>query len=162
MISKVINQETGELIIKCDFGANTPSIIDSIEIDNEKYTVEDKIFKIEKKNVYNTTKECILKVSKQSCESKTYITLKDFIERYIVPNSLIRLWTKHENGGHEMIYKEDPSKPNNIDDVCMEWQLIQNKVWQSFYKDCKVIGIKDICVDGFYREAINIVIVKEN
>lgn len=162
MISKIVNQETGELITTCHFGPNDPNIIDTLEIDNEQYTVEDKIIKIEKKNAYNTTKECILKVSKQSSNSKGYITLKSFIENYIVPNSLIRLWFPCENGGHEMICKEDSSKPDNIDDVCMEWQLLQNKVWQSFYKDCKVIGIKDICVNGFYREAINIVLEREN
>ena len=57
-----------------------------------------------------------------------------------------------------MIYKEDKNKSDNIDDVCMEWQLLTDKVWQSEYKEYRVIGVKDICVDGFYREAINIVI----
>ena len=87
--------------------------------------------------------------------------LKDFIRNCVCHNSLIRLW-KPTKGGHQMIYKEDKRKPNNIDDVCMEWELLSNKVWQSEYNDCRVIGVKDICVDGFYREAINIVIDVNN
>lgn len=83
--------------------------------------------------------------------------LEDFISNYVCQNSLIRLW-KPTKEGHQMIYKEDKNKPNNIDDVCMEWQLLTDKVWQSEYKDCQVIGVNDISVDGFYREAINIVI----
>lgn len=40
----------------------------------------------------------------------------------------------------------------------MEWEILNNECWQSEYGDCRVIGVKDICVDGFYREAINIVV----
>lgn len=85
------------------------------------------------------------------------LRLGDFISSFICNNSLIRLW-KPTKEGHQMIYKDDKSKPDNIDDVCMEWQLLTDKVWQSEYKECRVIGVNDIYVDGFYREAINIVI----
>lgn len=50
-----------------------------------------------------------------------------------------------------MIYRKD-------DSVCMEWELLKNKVWQSEYNNCIVIGVKDIVVDDLYREAVNIVI----
>lgn len=83
--------------------------------------------------------------------------LGDFISSFICNNSLIRLW-KPTKEGHQMIYKDDKSKPDNIDDVCMEWQILTDKAWQSEYKECRVIGVNDIYVDGFYREAINIVI----
>lgn len=83
--------------------------------------------------------------------------LRDFISSFVCINSLVRLW-KPTKEGHEMICKKDESKPNNIDDVCMEWEILKNKCWQSKYGECKVIGVKDIYVDGFYREAINIVI----
>lgn len=86
------------------------------------------------------------------------MNLKDFITDHICPNSLIRLWTPLGVGKHQMIYKEDGSKPNNVDDVCMEWELLNDKVWQSKYKDCKVIGVNGIAVKGFYTTAINIVI----
>ena len=83
--------------------------------------------------------------------------LRDFISSFVCNNSLVRLW-KPIKGGHEMIYKKDESKPGNIDDVCMEWEILKNECWQSEYGNCRVIGVKDICVDGFYREAINIVV----
>lgn len=85
------------------------------------------------------------------------MTLKNFVKKYVCPNSLIELWTK-DNSGHKLIYKDDERCPNNIDAVCMEWELLQGKSWHHKYLDCKVIGVKDIYCDDFYREAINIVI----
>ena len=84
--------------------------------------------------------------------------LREFVSKFVCCNSLIRLWKPIGAGRHEMIYIKDERKPGNIDDVCMEWQLLNNKVWQSAYNDYNVIGVKDIVVDGHYSEAINIVI----
>lgn len=89
---------------------------------------------------------------------KMTCNLEEFINNFVIANSLIRLWTKDSNGGHAMIYREDEKKPGNISEVCMEWEIVKDKVWQSQYKHCKVIGVNDIVCDGFYREAINIVI----
>lgn len=89
--------------------------------------------------------------------------LKEFVEKFICKNSLIRLWIPIK-GGHQLIYKniiDLDFKKVDEKSVCMEHQLIKNKVWQSKYNNCKVIGIKDIVVDDFYREAINIVIDKD-
>jgi hypothetical protein len=36
--------------------------------------------------------------------------------------------------------------------------LVQGKVWQSEYSNYEVVGVKDIVVNDFYREAVNIVI----
>lgn len=78
--------------------------------------------------------------------------LKDFVDTFICRNTLIRLWTVDENHkGYKMICRED-------DVVRMEWELLKDKVWQSKYNNCIVIGIKDIVVDDLYREAVNIVI----
>lgn len=78
--------------------------------------------------------------------------LKDFVDTFICRNTLIRLWTVGENHkGYKMIYREDNA-------VCMEWELLEDKVWQSKYNNCIVIGIKDIVVDDLYREAVNIII----
>lgn len=44
----------------------------------------------------------------------------------------------------------------------MEHELLNNKVWQSKYNECKVIGVTDIACDDFYREAVNIVIEISN
>lgn len=76
--------------------------------------------------------------------------LKDFIEKFVCKNTLIRLW-KIVNGEHEMIVKE-----NKV--VCMGWELLNNKTWQSEYGNREVVGVTDIIVNDFYREAINIVI----
>lgn len=78
--------------------------------------------------------------------------LKDFVDTFICRNTVIRLWTVDENHkGYKMIFRED-------DSVCMEWELLEDKVWQSEYNNCIVIGVKDIVVDDLYREAVNIVI----
>ena len=42
--------------------------------------------------------------------------------------------------------------------VSMEWEVLRNESWMNKYSNCNVIGVKDIYVDDFYREAINIVI----
>lgn len=85
--------------------------------------------------------------------------LNTFIKKYICPNTLIRLWVPDSGGGHRMIYRFDERKPGNIDDVCMEHELLSSKSWLSQYSSCEVIGVTDILmVDSFYSEAVNIVI----
>lgn len=76
--------------------------------------------------------------------------LQEFVEKFVCKNTLIRLW-KPIKGGHEMIIKDDKS-------VCMEWELLQGKVWQAQYKSYEVVGVTDIVVDDAYREAVNIVV----
>lgn len=83
--------------------------------------------------------------------------LKNFVERYVCRNTLIRLWEPCVNG-YKMIFREDLTKPNNIDEVCMEWELLQRKHWLSDYLYRDVVGVTDIVVQGPYSEAINIVI----
>lgn len=78
--------------------------------------------------------------------------LNEFIEKYVCKNSLIRLWTPIK-GGHKMIYNKECDNS-----VCMEWEILKGSVWQSVFRTHKVIGVKDIYVDDFYREAINVVI----
>lgn len=84
--------------------------------------------------------------------------LKDFIEKFIGRNSLIRLWTF--NGNEKvMIAKYDISKPGSIDEVVMDWELLSGRNWRSKYLYHDVIYVKDIlCTDSFYKEAVNIVI----
>lgn len=78
------------------------------------------------------------------------MTLKDFVKRFICNNTLIRLWHPIE-GGHALVQKDKKS-------VCMEWELLNDKVWQSNYGKHEVIGVTDIVVDDFYKEAVNIII----
>ena len=50
-------------------------------------------------------------------------------------------------------------KPGNVDDVCMEHELLSSKSWQSEYSLCEVVGVTDIVViNSLYPEAVNIVI----
>ena len=80
--------------------------------------------------------------------------LKEFVEKFVCKNSLIRLWTPAKDG-YNIIHRDED---DDDDCVCMEWQLISDIVWQSRYNDCEVIGVKDILLDDSYIEAINIVI----
>ena len=85
--------------------------------------------------------------------------LKTFVRKYICSNTLIRLWVPASGGGHRMLCRYDEKKPGNIDDVCMEHELLSSKSWLSEYSLCEVVGVTDIVVtDNFYPEAVNIVI----
>lgn len=84
--------------------------------------------------------------------------LKLFIEKFVCKNTLIRLWFKHENG-HIMV-TDEPDKDKLHSGVCMEWEILSGVAWQSKYANCKVVGVTDILVDSFYKEAVNIVIEK--
>lgn len=55
--------------------------------------------------------------------------------------------------GYQMLNEKTPEES-----VCMEHKLLQGKCWHSRYLNCTVLGVKDIVVDDFYREAVNIVI----
>lgn len=79
--------------------------------------------------------------------------LFDFVKNYVCPNTMIRLWVKNSSG-HEMLTEE------NGELVCMEHQFLKGEAWQSKYGYYEVIGVTDIAVDDFYREAVNIVIKK--
>ena len=85
------------------------------------------------------------------------LTLKEFVTKFICKNSLIRLWIKTSNTCY-MLKNDTNDKSSNS--VCMEWELLKGNVWQSEYNDYKVLGINDIVVNDFYKEAINIVIYK--
>ena len=70
------------------------------------------------------------------------MTLKDFINRFVCKNTLVRLW-KHVQGRHQMLYTIDVSLAGGTADVCMDWQLLSGGVWQSKYADNKVVGVTD-------------------
>lgn len=77
--------------------------------------------------------------------------LKEFVEKFVCPNSLIKLWIQAE-GGHKMLFEKNKN-------VCMDWQLLKEEdIWQKKYLENEVIGVNDIFCDDFHREAINIVI----
>ncbi len=78
------------------------------------------------------------------------MTLKEFIENYIQPNSLVRVLYKNP-GGHKLVL-------NDWDDVAMDWEIVKGKSKYAPYINHEVLGIASISVRGPYPESINIVI----
>ena len=83
------------------------------------------------------------------------MSLKDFIEKFVGRNSLIRLWCMHKNGGYQMISSFLPPNERGSG-VCMEWQILKGLQYKEYLNN-NVLFVKDIVVDKF-EEAINIVI----
>ena len=80
--------------------------------------------------------------------------LKEFIEKFVEPNTLIRLWYPIEHG-HQMITK-------GYNDVSMEWEILKGIGIYKDYSDHIIKGVTDILIsEGNYREAINIVIERK-
>ena len=72
------------------------------------------------------------------------MTVKEFIETLVEPNTLMRLQYKIE-GGHEEV---------NEDSLEMEWQIKDGE-----YADRKVVGVTDILYpNSHYKDAVNLVI----
>jgi len=76
--------------------------------------------------------------------------LGQFIEKFVEPNSIIRLVYK-EKSGHKCVLKD-------WNDVGMEWEVLKCKGDNRHYINNEVIGLASIYTSGNYREAINIVI----
>lgn len=70
--------------------------------------------------------------------------LKEFIEAFVEPNTLIRLQYKIKGGHEEVLPVANPK---------MEWELRESK-----YADREVVGVTDILYRGHYPEAVNLVI----
>jgi hypothetical protein len=86
------------------------------------------------------------------------MTLKEFIENYIQPNSMVRLLYKDKDGNYRTIL-------NDWDKVAMDWEIVKGtgilgaqKCKYAPYINHEVIGIACISVTGHYSSAINIVI----
>lgn len=81
--------------------------------------------------------------------------LGKFINKYIAHNSLIRLHYKTEIGT-ECVLNEGRSN------VCMEWEITDDKGKYNYLYNYKVSCIKDIGSSNGYIEAINIIIYKKS
>ena len=76
--------------------------------------------------------------------------LKDFIEKFILKNTLVRLWyetLENQQGDHEMVLN------HNNKYVIMEWEVSKARLGNH-----EVIGVTDILCNDNYSEAVNIVI----
>lgn len=75
--------------------------------------------------------------------------LREFIEKFVCKNTLIRLWTEYK-GGHKMIHCSE-------EEVGMEWQILNGESFLCAFCDREVVGVTDIVCET-YKEAVNIVI----
>lgn len=75
--------------------------------------------------------------------------LKDFIEKFVAHNTVVRLWREK---GHTYQMIHDGEK-----EVSMEWEVLDGKSFLSKYLESKVVCVTDI-VCNKYPEAVNIVI----
>ena len=87
------------------------------------------------------------------------MTLKEFIENYLQPSSLVRvLYKDKETGNYTPIL-------NDWNEAAMDWEIVKGtgilgaqKCKYAPYINHEVIGIACISVTGYYSSAINIVI----
>jgi hypothetical protein len=75
------------------------------------------------------------------------LTLKEFIKRFVEPNTLVRIWVKANDGIHQH---------ENTGVLEMEHRLLR-PYWDSFTSR-KVIGVTDILCPDRHPEAVNIVL----
>lgn len=77
--------------------------------------------------------------------------LRDFIEKFVEANSLVRLVYRHK-GGHVVVGKD-------WNTISMDWEIVKSKGPFGKYANYEVVGVTDILIShGHYTEAINIVI----
>lgn len=76
--------------------------------------------------------------------------LKQFIEKFVESNTIIRLVYK-EKSGHRIIHE-------SWNDVSMEHEILNKKGINRHYINNNVLGIASIMTFGNWPEAINIVV----
>lgn len=82
------------------------------------------------------------------------LTLREFIEKFVCRNTLIRLWTPStEHNGLTPI-----EGPGGVQ-LGMEWQVLDTRGWQHVFGDWLVVGVRDILCET-NNEAVNIIITK--
>lgn len=82
--------------------------------------------------------------------------LKKFVEYFVEPNSLIRLWFKKKGKGYYLVCSSDKLS------TCMSHQLLNRESNLSDFLGHNVLGLKDIYAHGSdSMEAINIVIEQD-
>lgn len=84
------------------------------------------------------------------------MTLKQFVERWLKPNTIVRLFIQHEKG-RKVIVNSNPSitKPK---EVGWAWEILDGTGWQAAYADKRVQYITGAYCHREYMESVNIVI----
>lgn len=86
---------------------------------------------------------------------KNKITLRDFVENCVAPNSICRLWIPYRGEAESISHALAKGELDR--ETFMNWELLQGKVPQSKYLDCTFQYVSDIYCETC-REAINICI----
>lgn len=90
---------------------------------------------------------------------KTKMTLREFVESCVAPNSICRLWIPYigeaESISHTLVKGELERE------TFMNWELLQGKVPQSKYLDCTFQYVSDVYCETC-KEAINICVYEDN
>lgn len=76
------------------------------------------------------------------------MNLKEFLEKYVCANTMIRLWINID--GHGRLCLFDDCKP------VMSWELEKNRGYEKF-RNMKIVGVTDILCET-HCEAVNIVV----
>lgn len=82
--------------------------------------------------------------------------LKEFIEEFVMHNTLVRLWVLKNKEKH-LVYEVNSEKPGGIDDLRMEWQILKGDELTDRYLNWTVIGVSSI-LNEYYPESVNIVL----
>lgn len=90
---------------------------------------------------------------------KTKMTLREFVENCVAPNSICRLWIPYT--GEARSIRHTLVKGELERETFMNWELLQGKVPQSKYLDCTFKYVSDIFCETC-REAINICVYEDN
>ena len=73
------------------------------------------------------------------------MNLVDFIEKIILPNTIVRVWMP-DSQGHKLIFGP-----------MMEWEILKSGCFERDDSIFEVVGVTDILCDE-YPEAVNVVI----
>lgn len=88
------------------------------------------------------------------------LTLKEFVGRWLRPNTLVRLWVPNGTG-HTVLAKTTPSGEDSMaildGTVGMSWAILDGTGWQARFAGWRVMYIADILCESA-PEAVNIVL----
>lgn len=76
--------------------------------------------------------------------------LKEFVEEFVLPNTPIRLWKSVKQGCAPL-----------GEDICKSEDIVNNKGWQTKYRECEVEGVMHVLVQKKSWEAVDLLIKVE-
>lgn len=90
----------------------------------------------------------------RSRKNQEEISLREFVYRFVAPNTIVRVWVQNEDGTYTNLLTDD-TNPNSYY-YCME-HAIERGIGYAKYLNKRFVKVTDILNDR-YPEAVNIVI----